>query len=204
MRLCKIFLGCWFALFASSALAVDFYVVTVDALNVRQGPDYTWNVIAKAPQNQLVLETRREGAWSEVFYQNANKANVKGWVYSKYIQPQTLTPETGKSAKFAIKVTAEQPVCEGRSMITGGSLCYLDVSFNVQSKTVSQERITVSCWADFVVPGRESVTPVQATVTKNYLLDRGGVGDTVRLKAGLKQQLDLTNLNVAYYNCSVN
>lgn len=89
-------------------------------------------------------------------------------------------------------------------MITGGSLCYLDVSFNVQSKTVSQERITVSCWADFVVPGRESVTPVQATVTKNYLLDRGGVGDTVRLKAGLKQQLDLTNLNVAYYNCSVN
>jgi len=202
VRWLKCVLGGCLVLVANSAMAVDFYMVMVDSLNVRQGPSHSGHIITKAPQHQLVLETRREGDWSEIFYLDSHKANVKGWVYNRYIQPQTLTPDTVAESVFAINVSAAQPVCEGRSMITGGSLCYLDVTFAVQSKTGQQTDVQVNCWADFVVPGRDSVTPVQATMTKRYRLTPEGASDTMRLKAGLKQLLDSTTLNVAYYNCA--
>ncbi|WP_420554504.1 SH3 domain-containing protein [Neptuniibacter marinus] len=200
----KLLICCWLVLVANSAMAMNFYMVIVDSLNVRQGPDFTWDVITKAERNQLVLETQRDGVWSEIFYLGPNKQKVKGWVHNNYIKPQTLTPNEGGNSKFNIKVSAEQPVCDGQSMITGESLCYLDVNFSVRSRAASEGSILVSCWADFVASGQEHIQPVQAKVSQNYVLQNGRVADTMRLRAGLKQQLGSKGLNVAYYNCTVN
>lgn len=186
----------------NTASAMEYYLVTGDQVNVRKGPSQKWNVVGKASKDQLVLETRREGLWSEVFFLDQRKRKVLGWMANQYLTPQTLAVEADSAAIFDMKVSAGKPVCADRSVVGVGSLCYLDVQFRLLDKGVSRRKAVVTCWADFVVPGDKSVTPIQANNSQSYHLIGGRAEGVMRLNAGLKQHAELMGFNVAYYNCS--
>lgn len=187
----------------SYASAMEYYLVTGDQVNIRKGPSQKWKVVAKASKDQLVLETRRDGLWSEVFFLDQRKRKVLGWMANQYLTPQSLAVEATPDAEFDIEVMAESPVCTNRTVVGVGSLCYLDIHFRLQSKDSDKRRVVVKCWADFVAPGSKAVTPIQTNNSQPYHLIGGRAEGVMRLNAGLKQHVESNSFNVAYYNCSV-
>lgn len=187
---------------SSSASAIDFYLVNSDKVNIRKGPGQQWDVIANVGVGQLVLETRRQGYWSEVFYLNNRKAKIQGWVYNTYLIPQALSSQPEPNSSFKIDVAANEPVCIDRAGVSLGSTCYLDVDFHLVSYLKDVREVQVSCWADFVVPGHKAVTPVKATHTQKYHLLNGEIQGQVRLNAGLNQHVAPNDYRATYYNCS--
>jgi len=182
------------------AHALEYYQVNGSNINVRKGPGQNWHVIDQIDKDQLVLETRREGLWSEVFFLTPNKQKVKGWVFNRYLSLQSLQ-QAQTPSPFRVTASAQTPVCANAPDY--GSLCYLDIAFSVQASEAEKTYVDLTCWADFVVPGKLSITPIQTKKTKRYTLLAGSTDGVMRLKVQLNHLVNQDKFSVAYYNCAV-
>ena len=172
-------------------------------MNVRKGPSIKWKVIKQVDRDQLVLETRREGEWSEIFYLTPNKKVIKGWIFNAYLKPQEIEEPVKSSAQqFDVKASADQLVCADNTVVAIGSLCYLDIHFTVTAVNTDQRRAVVTCWADFVVPNRQEIRPIQTTGVDRFHLFGGKAEGTIRLKVGLDARVSRNEHNLAYFNCT--
>lgn len=182
------------------AHALEYYQVNGSSINVRKGPGQNWPVIDQVDKDQLVLETQREGLWSEVFFLQPNKKKVKGWVFNRYLSLQNLQ-QVQTSSPFRVTATAQKPVCANAPDY--GALCYLDIAFSVQAFEADKPYVDLTCWADFVVPGKLSITPIQTKKTLRYALLAGSTDGVMRLKVQLNHLVNKEKFSVAYYNCAV-
>lgn len=197
-RLCLLSL----MIFSSSVSAIEFYLVEGDNVNIRKGPGQQWRAVSKVDDGQLVLETRRQGYWSEVFYLDQRKTKIQGWVYNTYLVPQVLSGDPSSKDELQVDVEAEQTVCVDKAGVSIGSTCYLDVNFHLVVTQSEVKEVRVSCWADFVVPGHKDVTPVQASHTDAFHVLGGSVEGRMRLTAGLNLIVPPEGYSATYYNCS--
>ena len=189
-------------IFSSSVSAIEFYLVESDNVNIRKGPGQQWGVVSKADEGQLVLETRRQGYWSEVFYLDQRKTKIQGWIYNTYLVPQVLSGEPSSKDELQVDVAAEQTVCVDKAGVSIGSTCFLDVNFHLVVPRAEVKEVRVSCWADFVVPGHKDVTPVQASHAEAFHVLAGAVEGRMRLTAGLNSTVAPKDYSATYYNCS--
>ncbi|WP_415892643.1 SH3 domain-containing protein [Neptuniibacter sp. PT8_73] len=197
----------WFCLcvllFALPVQALEYYQVTGDNINIRKGPGQKWRVVAQVNKDQLVLETRREGPWSEVFFLKPNKQKVIGWVFNQYLALQTLEqPKSAEASPFSLEVIADKPVCADRTSVGMGSLCYLDISFVITDSTKRRKQARVECWADFVIPGDRKVIPIKTSDVQSFHLLGGHAEGLMRLNVGLNTVVNPEEFSVAYYNCA--
>lgn len=185
-----------------SASAIEFYLVEGDNVNIRKGPGQQWRVLSKVDDGQLVLETRRQGYWSEVFYLDRRKTKIQGWIYNTYLVPQVLSGEPSSKDELQVDVSAKQTVCVDKAGVSIGSTCYLDVNFHLVVPQAEVKEVRISCWADFVIPGHKDVTPVQASHTDVFHVLGGAVEGQMRLTAGLNLIVAPKDYSATYYNCS--
>lgn len=190
------------AVLPCSASAIEFYIVEGDNVNIRKGPGQQWRVLSKVDDGQLVLETRRQGYWSEVFYLDRRKTKIQGWIYNTFLTPQVLSGKPSSMDELQVDVVADQTVCVDKVGVSIGSTCYLDVSFHLVVPQAEVKEVRVSCWADFVVPGHKDVTPVQASHTDAFHVLGGSVEGRMRLTAGLNLIVPPEGYSATYYNCS--
>ena len=195
-------------LFPVTGYAFEYYRVTGDDVRIRKGPGLQWKVLSTVDKKQFVLEVQRKGQWSEIYYLTSHEKVVTGWIYNRYLAPQSHME--AKSTDEKVEVTDISPgqlICPDYSSMAAGSLCYMDISFvllsssNYLQENVLQET-EVSCKADFVVPDDRDIIPIQTTAKQVFYHAGGRVPGKMRLNVGLDARVDQGSHILSHYSCT--
>ncbi len=188
-------------LFPVTGYAFEQFLVTGDDVRIRKGPGLQWKVLSKVDKSQFVLEVRRKGLWSEIYYLTPHKKEVTGWIYSSYLAPQMENKITNAPLDV-IDVEAGPLICPDYSSMATGTLCYLDINFVLLSRSRVLQETEISCRADFVVPDDRDIIPIQTTGKQIYYHAAGRVPGKMRLNVGLDARADKGSNDLGHYSCS--
>lgn len=219
-----IFLTCAFVLFSSiivhycaHASGKNFFLVSGSVVNLRKGPDKSYDVIDKLKRGTLVAVFDLKGEWANVFYLKEGERGSDGWIHTRYLvnaptfeedelEDDIISEERIDPSEASVEMSVSNTnfECEERIFGQGFDRCTLEVHYSVSSDYDGELDVSVDCTAYFLLYYEDSYYGSSETErdSDSTTLEEGSGSGTVKITIEPSRFKTLKRAKVTNISCA--
>lgn len=186
---------------STPSLALDYYRVIDEPINVRTGPGTNNKMIAQVYKGENVLFIKQQGDWANIFFLHPDGRKVEGWIHSKFIKKEADAVQSNSPVVAeAIGANLDCATNKNRKGISG---CLLDIDLTVTGP-FGKDSVSVRCESEMLMElSNGQVKPVQETGRIRTPLKSGAGAARMQLMVFplIKGDYFIENLSVVDYRC---
>ncbi|SIS59767.1 SH3 domain-containing protein [Neptunomonas antarctica] len=133
-----------------NALALEYYRVTDEPINIRVGPGTNFKMLAQARKGEKVLFLKQDGDWVNISFLHPDGRKVQGWMHAAYLKPEAGTEEKLENVPVLAKALGAHLECLPNTNNVGVGSCMLNLDLSV-SGPLDHDAAEIRCESELLL-----------------------------------------------------